>query len=300
MPQQRDASVTVRPAPAPVGAEILGVDLSRTVGPAVFARILEAFEQHGVIVFRDQKLTPEQQIAFSRLFGELEDFVLNQYALPGHPEITLISNVRQDGRNIGIVDAGNHWHSDSIYKATPSRCSLLYAREVPTEDGEPLGDTLFVPTTGLYENLPPEKQAFLKDLKAVHWLSNIYKVDAVKPRAAGAPSRDPLTPEQLEKTPHAVHPVIRTHPTTGRKCLYVHASLTAGFVGLSEEEGKRLLQELCGLCTSPERIYRHRWKVGDLVVWDNCSTMHHATFNYAWPKHRRLMHRTSVVGSVPY
>ncbi len=287
------------PAAAPVGAEIRGVDLSRNVSSALFERIERAFDEHGVIFFRAQNLAPEQLIAFTRLFGELEDFVLNQYALPEHPEITLISNVKEGERNIGIPDAGNHWHSDSIYKAVPARCSLLYAREVPMENGEPLGDTLFVPTTGVFETLPPGRQAYLSGLKAIHWLSNIYNVDRERPRAGGAGEREALTGDQMSKTPHVVHPVIRTHPRTGRKCIYLHESLTPGIVGLPEDEGKALIKELIGLCIAPEKIYRHRWQVGDIVIWDNCSAMHRATFNYSWPRHRRLMHRTSVVGTVP-
>ena len=294
--------INIRPTGAPVGAEIRGVDLSQALDDEVFAQIEQAFERHGVLFFRDQQLSPEQLVRFSRRFGELEPSVLKQYLLPGHPDIVVLSNVIEYGKGIGLADAGNHWHSDSSYTAMPARASLLYGREIPSENGEPLGDTLFVCTAGVYETLPNDMRRRLDGLRAIHGLRDRWAGKKAgseeRPIGRGEPAKAPLTPEQL-RIPPVVHPVVRTHPTTGRKCIYVNEGLTRGFVGLDDEEGEALLNELCLLLTRPERIYRHRWQVGDLVIWDNCSTQHHATFNYRWPEHRRLMHRTTIVGTVP-
>lgn len=275
-------TVEIVPTDAPVGAEIRGVDLSRPLSDTDFQIILDAFHEHGVIFFRDQALTPEQQIAFSRRFGSLEKLPLSRYALPGHSEILLIANIEENGENgekIGIHDAGKFWHSDSSYLTHPSRCSCLYAREVPKDaDGLPLGDTLFAPTFGLYETLPPERQAFLDGLTSIH-------------RIAARLVKD--------KVAEAEHPVIVRHPVTRRKCIFVNEGLTVSYSGLNEEDGLKLRRELVEMVTAPERIYRHKWRVGDLLMWDNVSTQHHATHDYAWPEHRRLMHRTSVEGEAP-
>ncbi len=293
------SAFSVLPLEAPVGAEIRGVDLSELLSDDGLSRIWRAFDEYGVIFFRNQRLTPEQQIRFTKRFGALESTVLSQYSLPDHPEIILISNIQEDGHNIGVADAGNHWHTDSSYKATPAYCSILYAREVPFEGGRPLGDTLFVPTTGLYDTLPPATRERLDGLQAVHGLHHGYRRYEKSSEHQGARKRDALTPEQQSLTPEVIHPVVRTHPRTGRKCIYVNQGLIGGFVGMDEAESEALLSELCSLLTAEHRIYRHRWQVGDVLMWDNCATQHRATFDYAWPRHRRLMHRTSIVGTVP-
>ncbi len=247
--------------------------------------------------FREQRLSEEQHIAFSRRFGELEIHIVKKYLLPGYPEILLISNIRnENGEHIGLADAGFTWHSDTSYRRQPSRCSLLYAKEVPHRDGNPLGDTIFANTIAAYEALPEAMKRRLAGLRAIHRYSSRRRVD-------DSP-RPKLTPAQLAETPDIAHPVVRTHPHTGRKALYITAGECIGIVfengeGMPEDEALDLIAELDAHCVRPEFCYRHRWQVGDLIIWDNASAMHLAICDYALPE-RRLMHRTTVIGSEPF
>lgn len=292
--------VTVVPASVHVGAEVQGVDLSQRVTPEIFAQIENALHTYGVIFFRDQHLAPEQQERFSLLFGELETPVLEQYTVPGFRNVLILSNVQRDGVNVGLVDAGQFWHSDSTYRPMPARCSLLHALEIPEEDGEPLGDTFFVRTDLAYDRLSDEVREQLKSLKAIHSFSHPYAKHYDKSPEEGGGKRDKLTDEQRQLVPDSIHPVIRTHPWTGRKCLYVNEGLTAGFVGMETEAGEKLLRGLCDLCTPEDAIYRHKWRVGDVLIWDNCMTQHRATGGYEWPRHRRYLHRTTAQGTAPF
>lgn len=270
-------AIEVIPASAPLGAEIRGVDLSRDLDAETFDSIRRAFDEHSVIFFRNQELTPEQQVRFSRRFGELEVLTFSQFTLKGIPEVLLISNVQEDGRNIGIHDAGREWHSDSTYVQNPSLASFLYAHEVPMENGEPLGDTLFVPTAGVIEDLPQSLQDKLATMKSIHRMDSRLQKEGEPPI-------------------QAIHPAIVIHPRTGRKCLFVNEGRTTGFLDFDETEGRKLLDDLLQRLKAPERIYRHKWKKGDLLLWDNIATQHQATHNYKWPTHRRLMHRTTIKG----
>jgi taurine dioxygenase len=286
--------ISVHRADAPLGAEIRGVDLSRPVCEADFAAIGDAFATHGVVVFRDQHISEEQHIAFSRRFGDLEIHVLKQYLHPAHPELLIVSNVVENGRQIGIADAGRYWHSDLSYVAKPSRCSLLYAREVPVaEDGRVLGDTLFASAAAAYDALPETMKKRIAGLRAIHR----YGDRSDKLAQAGG-LRDKLSDEQRKQVPDVFHPVVRTHEVTGRRCLFVNEGFCVGIVGMPEEEGRALIAELCAHVTKPEFIYRHRWRQYDLLMWDNAQTQHLAIGDYALPL-RRLMHRTTVKGGVP-
>jgi taurine dioxygenase len=290
-----------------VGAEITGIDLSKPLDEAAFAGIRDAFFRHSVLVFRDQNITEEQQIAFSRRFGELEIHVLQQFLHPRHPEILLISNIVENGRNIGIVDAGRYWHTDLAYKPVPSLGSLLYAIEVPRNDeGRPLGDTLFASVAAAYDALPEDLKQRAAGLKALNSLEHTFdrnrkdrdiRTEQPQPEAERI-ERTRVTEEQ-KRAAEAVHPVIRTHPVTGRKCLYVNDSTTVKIIDLPQREGEQLLDELRARCIRKDFVYRHKWQVGDLVMWDNCSSQHQAVPNYELPR-RRLMHRTTITGSVPF
>lgn len=284
-------TLTVNQSSAACGAEI-ACDLAAGVDAALFREIEGAFHGNIVVVFRGQKLTNEQHIAFSRRFGELEIHIVKKYLLPGHPEILLISNVRDaSGEHIGLADAGFTWHSDTSYRRRPSRCSLLYAKEVPRRDGEPLGDTVFANTIAAYDALPEAMKRRLHGLKAIHRY-------AARRRVADSP-RPKLTAEQLAETPDIAHPIVRTHPYTGKKALYVTAGECIGIDGMPEDEALDLIAELDAWCVRPEFLYRHKWQEGDLLLWDNASAMHLAICDYALPQ-RRLMHRTTVVGTVPF
>ncbi|HWZ34417.1 MAG TPA: TauD/TfdA family dioxygenase [Bryobacteraceae bacterium] len=279
----------VRHANAPLGAEIFEVDLTQPVADETFREIEELFHDRGVIVFREQHLTDEQQIAFSRRFGELEIHPAKMYLKPGHPEILVVSNVIEDGRPIGLQDAGQYWHTDLSYMASPSRCSLLYAHEVPIQDGKALGDTLFVSTTYAYDTLGPELRDRIEPLTAVHGYADRYRMQAAKG------GRATLSDDDLKKVPDVVHRVARLHPWTGRKTLFVNEGFTTSIEGMPKEESDAVLRTLFDHITRPEAIYRHVWRPGDLLMWDNGSTQHRAVANYALPLRRR-MQRTTVRG----
>ena len=273
------SSIEVVPSGGPVGAEICGVDLSKTIDQDTFRQIEDAFATYGVLCFRKQDIEPQDQVAFSCRFGELERLTFSQFTLTGRPDVLLITNIEENGKHIGIHDAGREWHADSTYVPSPSLASFLYAREVPVEDGKVLGDTLFVPAFGHFEEFDTDRQSLLAGLESIHRMD---------PR---------LVKESGKAPPQATHPVIVTHPRTGRKCLFVNEGRSVNFVGMDEEESRPLLRNLLERLRSPERIYTHKWQVGDLLMWDNIAVQHRATHDYSWPKHRRLMHRTTVKGS---
>lgn len=290
-------TMTIRrlPGGAPLGAEITGVDLSQEADDATFGPIEDALHEHLVVVVRDQKLTPEQHIRFSRRFGALADHVMGPYVLPGHPEIYVVSNIIENGKPIGVADAGPKWHSDFVYRARPARCSLLYALEVPVIDGIPRGDTLFSNTVAAFEALPAAKRQQLEKLKAVFCFTRQYEQ-----RIKEGAKLLPLTAEQKAAAPDVIHPLIRTNPYTGRRGIFACELNTASIDGMPEGESTRILDEVYQQVARDEFVYRHHWRVGDLIIWDNVSAQHRAVSkDYALP-YRRHMHRTTVRGNVPF
>jgi taurine dioxygenase len=286
--------ITVNRSKAPLGAEIRGVDLAGPVSNDVFNTIVDLFHEHEVVYFRDQKLTPDQHIAFSRRFGELEHHVRQDCCRPGYPELFVVSNIIENGKPIGSLDAGLFWHSDLCYMKEPSRGSLFYAREVPADaQGKPLGDTLFASGSAAYEALPEKDKRALAGLKAV----NSYVKGYYRDRKSGP--RKELTEEQKQRTPDVEHPIVRTHPFTGRKCLFLNEGYTSRVVGMDEAESDALLEHLFKHATRPEFVYRHQWRVGDFLMWDNCSTQHLAIRDYALPQRRR-MERATLCGTAPF
>jgi taurine dioxygenase len=288
-------SIEVIPTGAALGAEIRGVDLAQELDGVTFRHIDRAFNGHGVVFFRDQRLTEAQHIRFARRFGELEINVNTEYGLPDYPEMLLVSNIVENGRHIGLADAGRTWHTDMSSYAKPPRCSLLYAREIPVDAaGRVLGDTLFTSSAAAYDALPPAVKERLAGKRAVH--SYLAKMQA-REKAVGLTRK--VTPEHLAKTPPTLHPVFRTHPVTGRKCLYVTEGECTGIEGMPDAEALALISELHAHLIRPEFQYRHGWRVGDLLMWDNCACQHLAIKDYDLPQ-RRLMHRVTVNGSVPF
>jgi taurine dioxygenase len=280
----------VRRFDAPVGAEVLGLDISKPINAADFARIHRAHLDHHVLVFRDQQITPDQHIAFSRRFGPLEIHVLHQFHLEGHPEILIVSNIKKEnGEPLGLGDAGAYWHSDISYKPKPSLGSLLHAQELPSEGG----DTLFADQHLAWEGLSPDMQRRVLPLKAEH--SYLAKYEELR---AKNPWRPKLSQAQIDKVAPAVQPVVRTHPETGRKALFVSEHFTTRIVGLPQDESDALLAELFAHSVKPEYVYRHRWAPHDLVFWDNRSLMHLAA---GTPDAlRRKLYRTTIQGDAPF
>jgi len=286
-------TLTIKPlsGKARFGAEIIGADLSHGASDAVYGEIEDALHEHLLVVVREQNLTADQHVQFSRRFGVLADHVLSPYALPGHPEIYVVSNIVENGKPIGVADAGPKWHSDFCYRARPSRCSLLYALEVPVIDGVPRGDTLFSNTNAAYQALPQSLRIRVDGLHAVFSLTQSYEQ-----RIQNGANLLPLTEEQKAKAPDVEHPVIRTNPYTGRRGIFACELNTKNIVDVSATESRALLDELYAQIASPDYTYRHQWRAGDLLIWDNVSTQHRAiSKDYALP-HRRRMHRTTVRG----
>jgi taurine dioxygenase len=291
---------TLRPLPGPFGAEILDIDLSAPLSDAEFGEVVDALHEHALICLRDQqKMTPEQHIDFSRRFGELEVHVQSSFNLNGYPEIYCISNcVDDDGKPIGLAEAGRVWHTDLAYMAEPSRCSLLHALEVPhDDDGRPLGDTLFANARLSYAALPAETKARLAGLKAVHSYRQIYEKIVAKSKP-GRQGLKPLSEAQKRKVPPATHPLVIAHPFTGAPILFCNDGMTESIVGLPEAEGSALLAELCAHTIGPDFTYAHKWREGDLLIWDNIQTQHLAVDDY-WLPQRRRMQRTTVKGRAP-
>ena len=279
----------IRPFDAPLGAEVLGLDLAQPLDDAGFARVHRAHLDHHVVVFRDQRITPAQQVAFSRRFGPLQIHVLRQFQLPGHPEVLVVSNIVENGQPIGLGDAGHYWHSDLSYKPQPSLGSLLHAQELPSEGG----DTLFADMHRAYDTLPEGLRRAIQGLKAEHWY--LARYEELRRRN---PWRPKLTDEQIAEVAPVVHPVVRTHPETGRLALFVSEHFTTRIVGLPERESADLLAELFAHSIKPEHVYRHRWAPHDLVFWDNRSVIHLAA---GCPDHlRRRLNRTTIEGDKPY
>lgn len=274
-----------------LGAEIRGVDLSQPLDSETFARIEETFHAHSVLLFRDQSLSADQQVAFSRRFGDLETHVLDQYNHPEFPEILIVSNVMDGDRHVGIYDAGKYWHTDLSYMKVPSRGSMLHAIEVPMENGEPLGDTLFTSTTAAYDALTDEMKERIETVEALYSLGHRFSrlVEDGDTDAA-------MTESQQERAPEVVHRIVQTHPVTGRRVLYVNEGQTARLLDMSDAESRDLLDTLFSHIARPAYTYCHKWQKGDVVMWDNIPTQHLAIQDYALPQ-RRYMHRTTLRGT---
>ena len=288
-----------------LGAEISGVDLSQELDSDTFAQVSKAFFDNQVVVFRNQKLTPAQQVAFTRRFGTLEVHVRKENRLEGHPEILIVSNVLDDkGNAIGAQDAGRFWHSDLSYKKEPSMLSALYATEVPVKDGRVLGDTAFASTSAAYDALPEDLKQRVNGLKNVHSYrfyraKNVEAQKEEQARGERVVQEHVLTEEQLASVPDVETPIVRTHPVTKRKGLFINEAHSPSIVGLPQQESEKLLNELCQHVIKPEFQYTHHWQAGDLLIWDNAAVQHKAKFDYDLPL-RRLMYRTTVRGTAAY
>jgi len=278
-------AIEVRPLAPALGAEIFGVDLSRPLEAATVAAVRRALLDHLVIFFRDQVLTPPQQAAFGRCFGPLS---IHSHIKPVPEDESVIAIIKEEGdtRNVGA-----RWHTDETYKERTSLGSILYAREVPDVGG----DTMFANMYLAFEALSPGMQRMLLNLRAVNTGPRIYNTAFAD--TAGADNYAKIKSAAAEKLLSAVHPVVRTHPETGRKALFVNTSHTMRFEDMTEEESVPLLQFLLRHAARPEFTCRFRWRVGSIAFWDNRCTQHIALNDY--PGKRRVMHRVTVEGDRP-
>lgn len=276
-------ALSYRPLNDNFGAEVLGLDLSIPPDADTVAAVKAAFQRHSVLLFRGQTIAPEQHVGFTAAFGPLEIHVQTDFLLRGHPEIYVISNIVEDGRAIGAIDCALSWHSDSSYMAVPSLGSVLHGVEVP-----PVGaDTWFAGMFAPFEALPEAKRKQYEPLKAIHSYLRLQQKQF--------PDR-PLTPLQRQQAPDIAQPVVKTHPVTGRKSLFLGGAIISGVEGMPADEGIALIAELLAFATQDEFTYCHKWQAGDVVMWDNRCTLHKGT-KYDVERHRRRMHRTTLAGS---
>lgn len=278
-------SFEIRPLSDALGAEVLGLDLREPLDDETFAAVHRAHLAHLVLVFRDQQLTPQQQIDFSKRFGPLDQHPADDAVLPDYPDILVVSTKRKDGKYIGLPDGGPMWHSDLAYKPRPALGSMLYALEIPDAGG----NTGFANMYKAYDALSESMKARLDGLRAAFIISRKrFKDD----------NRIKINEDQADQTPEVTHPVVRIHPETERKALYVNPGHTDHIIGMDAAESRALLDELHAHSTRPEFIYRHKWRLHDLVFWDNRCLIHIA--DPPKPGFDRHMHRTTIEGDRPY
>ena len=275
---QRNDAIDVRPLSGALGAEVHGVDLAEDLSDSTFTEVRRAFHEHGVIFFRDQALTPEQHIAFARRWGAIN---VNRFFRPvdGYPMIAEVSKEPGQKENIG-----GGWHTDHSYDQVPAMGSILYARAVPDSGG----DTMFASMYRAYEALSDGLRETLAGLRAWHSSRHVFGAH----RYAGDLKGRLGNPELA--TQDALHPVVITHPETGRKALYVNPGFTVRFDGWSEAESQPLLDYLYDHAQRPEFTCRFRWRKGSVAFWDNRATWHYALNDYHGQ--RRYLHRITLEG----
>jgi taurine dioxygenase len=274
------AAFAVRPLSLALGAEIVGVDLAQEIDDLTFAQIRDAWHEHLVILLRDQELSEDDQVRFAEKFGPPAVIHTKQF-VRNHPAVMLISNIREDGQPIGALPDGEmHFHTDQCHQERPAMASMLYAIEVPRAGG----NTLFANGYKAYETLPDALKLRIAGRKAL----NAYDYDTAAMKRGT---------RLAEGVPSCVHPVVRTHPATGRKALYVNRLMTVRIEGLPVGESDELLDTLFAHQERREFVYEHLWRPGDLLMWDNRCTLHART-DFS-PDERRLMRRVTILGEQP-
>jgi taurine dioxygenase len=283
---QDDWPFDLEPLTPKLGARIHGVELARDVDDAMFEAIYRAFLRYRVLLFPPQALPPAAQVAFARRFGEVQVHVMNQYQPDGFPEIYRLSNLDENGKPNGKhPDKGTlAWHTDGSWRRVTGQATIIYGEVVAGNGGE----THFCDMYGAYERLTPARKRRIDGLRAVH------NLDFSRTRRHGI---DLMTAAQRAEAPPVDQPVVRTHPETGRDCLYLgdHAEY---IVGMPYDKGRALIEELNEMAVHPDLTYEHRWQVGELIVWDNRCLMHRATA-YDPVKDARVVRRCTVLGEVP-
>ncbi|MBP2227957.1 taurine dioxygenase [Azospirillum agricola] len=278
-----DADFAIHPVSPTLGAEIRGLALSRPLGPATVSALAQALDRHLVLVFRDQALSDADLVRVSRHFGPLDKAPITENGrlhAPGYEEVYVISNITENGRPIGALGAGESvWHADMTYLETPPYASGLYALEIPAEGG----DTGFLSMFAAYDALPDALKRRVEGLSIKH--------DSTT-NSGGCLRQGFAPPTDVATSPGTVHPLVIAHPTTGARALLLGRRPHAHIPGLSVAESEALLDEIWEAAVRPELAWHHRWRVGDLVMWDNRWTMHRRD---PFPNgQRRLMHRTQI------
>jgi taurine dioxygenase len=270
----------IRPLSDALGAELIGLDLSAPMSDALFESVRDAWHCHLVILIRDQHLTEDEQVRFAERFGPISTSTRGHFQAK-NPAIMLISNIREDGKQLGALPDGEmHFHTDQCHQERPAMATMLYSIEVPSVGG----NTLFANAYTAYETLPAAVRQKIEGRKAL----NAYDYDAAA-TIRGTKLR--------EGVPAYWHPIVRTHPATGRKALFINRLMTVAIEGLSDEEGGEILNTLFDHQEQRTFVYEHVWRPNDVLVWDNRCTLHART-DFS-DKERRLMRRVAIKGEKP-
>lgn len=273
-----------------LGARVEDIDVSKPLSPLDMGLILRALARHAVLCFPQQTLEPAEQLAFSSRFGTCQEAgSAAQFAVPGYPAVMLLSNVVENGRVIGLADAGQDWHTEMSYAKPFGYINVLFAVKVPVRDGVTLGGTEFQDMAAAWDDLPAAWKTRIDGMTATHDLNGYWE----KMRQRPGTQRKPLTPEQRAARPPVSHPMVLTHPISGRKSLYCNVGFTDHVDGVSKSESDEILGYLFEHQLQPKYMWTHRWSQGDVLVWDNLWTMHNAIGDYR-PDEWRLMRRCQV------
>ncbi|MEB0056589.1 TauD/TfdA dioxygenase family protein [Variovorax sp. LG9.2] len=285
-------TIRIVPSQATLGARVEGLDLSRPLSGDVFQMLLQALGRHGVLSYPKQQLTPVQLRDFSQNFGRLEVNVAGAYQEPGLPEVMVLSNIVEDGKPLGLSDAGQDWHTDMSYARMIAFTNVLYGIKIPQRDGQPLGNTAFCNMHAAYDALP---EAWKKRLEGMTVLHDFDKFWEMMRRERGS-SRPALTPVQRAARPPVSHSVFLEHPITGRRVLYANPGYATRINEMDAAESDEVLNFLFKHQTQEAFTYAHRWEVGDLLMWDNMGTIHNAIPDYR-PDEPRLIKRCQVMAT---
>ena len=284
--------VKITPTGKILGATIEGLDLSQPLAASDFQKVVQALGEYGVLRFPEQKLSASDLKSFSAQFGELEINVANAYQEPGIPEVMILSNIVENGKPIGLADAGQDWHTDMSYSKTIAFANVLYGIRIPHRDGKPLGSTDFCNTHAAYEGLPAELKKRLAGCTVLHDFNKFWE----KMRQERGSQRPPLTEAQRKAKPPVSHPIFLTHPLTDRKVLYANPGYAMRINELPEKESEETLEFLFEHQTKPEYRYSFDWHVGDVLMWEDIGTIHNAIPNYG-PHEHRLIKRCQVMAT---
>ncbi|WP_375688431.1 TauD/TfdA dioxygenase family protein [Pseudooceanicola sp. LIPI14-2-Ac024] len=275
----------IEPTGAIMGAIGTEVDLSQPLTDADFGDIVAALGRHGVICFPQQALDAQSLKAFSEKFGGLQVSVSGQYTHPEQPEVMILSNIKEDGKPIGLADAGQDWHTDMSYMDVIGFVNVLFAEAVPHRDGKPLGATVFANMRAAYLDLPDEMKTRLKDAICVHDFNKFWE----NMRARPGSERPPLSPEARAKRPPVRHPLFLTHPITGEEILYANPGYADHIEGMDRSESDEILEFLFRHQLQPKYQYVHNWAKGDVLIWDHIGTLHTARADYTAEEPRKML-----------
>ncbi len=277
-----------------LGATVDGLDLARTLAQEEFEAVLRVLGEHGVIRFPRQKLTGRQLADFSARFGELEINVANAYQEPGIPEVMILSNIVENGKPIGLADAGQDWHTDMSYSRMIAFANVLYGIKIPKRNGQPLGATEFSNMHAAYDGLPADLKRRLEGMTVLHDFNKFW--EGMRRKGSKRPA---LTEAQRKAKPPVSHPIFLTHPITKRKVLYANPGYSIRINELPEKESGETLEFLFRHQLKPEYRYAFHWTEGDVLMWEDIGTVHNAAADYG-PGEHRLVKRCQVMATMFY